>query len=104
MPARYDGGGKPMLNRTAATGKRGCQNIKNTTNPLSPLCVQAAVASAKSDAERGRREFEARRRAEEQSIQARLGEGLARLQKELATAKAKAAVDVSRAQVQFDPS
>ncbi|CAM9809238.1 unnamed protein product [Ectocarpus fasciculatus] len=59
---------------------------------------QASVAAAKSDAERARREFAARRQAEQQNILDRLREQLSLLQKELAAAKAKAATDISRAQ------
>lgn len=57
------------------------------------------MAAAKSDAERARREFAARRQAEQQNILDRLREQLSLLQKELAAAKAKAATDISRAQV-----
>lgn len=79
-----------------------------TTTYLHPVhyicCItirinQASVAEAKAEADRARREFESRRRAEQQGIQGRLGKELAELQKELAVAKAKAATDISRAQV-----
>ncbi|CAM9709129.1 unnamed protein product [Pylaiella littoralis] len=59
---------------------------------------QASVAAAKSDAERARREFAARRQVEQQNILDRLRGQLSLLQKELAAAKSKAAVDISRAQ------
>lgn len=55
--------------------------------------------AAKSDAERARREFAARRQAEQQNILDRLRGQLSLLQKELAAAKSKAAMDISRAQV-----
>lgn len=60
---------------------------------------QALVAAAKGDADRGRREFAARRQAEQQNILDRLRQQLSLLQKELAAAKSKAATDISRAQV-----
>lgn len=63
---------------------------------------QVAVVAAKSNAERARRDFEFRRRTEKQELQERLGEELARLQEGLAKAKAKAATDISRAQVCWD--
>ncbi|CAM9141926.1 unnamed protein product [Scytosiphon promiscuus] len=59
---------------------------------------QAALAAAKGDAERARRDFAARRAAEQQNILDRLRQQLSLLQKELAAAKAKAATDISRAQ------
>lgn len=62
---------------------------------------QLSIQTAKSDAERAFREFENRSRGEEQDIQERLGKELARLEKETAAAKAKAAMDVSRAQVRY---
>lgn len=61
--------------------------------------MQTSIAAAKGDAERALKDFEARRRAEQQDIEDRLGKELARVQKELAAAKAKAATDVSKAQV-----
>lgn len=70
-----------------------------TTDALVPTKTQVSIATARSDAERARREFEARRRAEQEDIQDRLVKELARLQRELAAAKAKAATDISRAQV-----
>lgn len=60
---------------------------------------QASVAAAKSDADRARREFAARRQEEQQNILDRLRQQLSLLQKELAAAKSKAATDISRAQV-----
>lgn len=61
--------------------------------------VQAAIYEAKSEADRARREFDRHRHAERQDIEERLGKAIAERQRELATAKAKAATDVSRIQV-----
>lgn len=63
------------------------------------LFLQAAIGGAKSDAECARRDFDTRRAAERTEIEERLGKELVRLQKEVAAAKSKAAMDVSRAQV-----
>ncbi len=70
-------------------------------HPLGPrdYFFQASVAAAKSDAERAKREFTARRNAEHQNISDSLCGQLALLQKELAASKSKAATDISRAQV-----
>lgn len=76
--------------------------VRSSTNIHGPnICLfsQVSVSAAKSDAERARREFAARRQAEQQNILDRLREQLSLLEKELAAAKSKAAMDISRAQV-----
>lgn len=61
--------------------------------------MQAAIAQAKADADRVRRDFDNLKRMQQQEIEERLGKELAMLQKEVAAAKPKAATDISRAQV-----
>ncbi|CAM9186530.1 unnamed protein product [Ascophyllum nodosum] len=89
---------KSGLAATAELSRRDAEVKAKEESDLVQACQQASITAAKSDAERARRDFENQRRTEKQELQDRLGMKLNCLQQELAKAKAKAAVDISRAQ------